>query len=138
MRDRTRPDCRLGAFLGDEAGAITLEFTALVPFFVMLLVFFADGAVIYLSHSEMYSTARGMARQMAVETITTQQEVDTYAASHLLLGGRSYQVQATFGSEMRVMISLPIGEAAIFGYFVEPIIGRVLTASATARREPLV
>jgi Flp pilus assembly protein TadG len=138
MSDRARPDRRFAAFLGDETGAVSLEFTVLLPFFVLLLVFFADAAVIYLSHSEMYSAARGLARQMAVETITTQEEVDTYAASHLFLGGRTYQVQATFGTEMQVTISVPIGEAAIFGLFVEPIIGRQLTASATMRREPMV
>jgi hypothetical protein len=138
MSDRPRPDRRRAAFLGDETGAISIEFTALLPFFVLLLVFFADAAVIYLSHSEMYSTARGLARQMAVETITTQQEVETYAASHLFLGDRTYQVRATFGAEMRVTISIPVGEAAIIGVFVEPIIGRELTASVTMRREPFV
>lgn len=138
MSDRAGAYRRLAAFLGDQTGAVSIEFTVLLPFFVLLLVVFVDGAIIYLSHSEMYHTARGLARQMAVETITTQEEVETYAASHLFLGGRTYQVQATFGNEMQVTISVPVGEAAIFGLFVEPIIGRQLTASATTRREPMV
>jgi uncharacterized membrane protein len=128
---------RLRTFLGDGTGAVTIEITTLVPFFVMLLVFFADASVIYLTRSEMYYAARDIARGMSVDTITTQQEAEAYAARHLFLGSRSYDVHANFGADMSATISIPVGEAAVFGFFLTQIIGRELSASATARREPL-
>ena len=60
---------RINRFLRDSKGAVTTEFTVLVPFFVMLLVFFADASVIYLTHSEMFNTARDIARRMSTDQI---------------------------------------------------------------------
>jgi len=125
------------SFLADEQGAVTTEFTVLVPFFLMLLVLFADGSTVYLTHSEMYTAARDTARRMSVDEITTVQQAREYAASRLLLGDREYTVTPSFGGDMTVSISLSIEDAAIFGYFLKPIIGRQLTATSTMRREPL-
>jgi len=124
-------------FLVAERGAVTIEFTVLVPFFIFLLIFFSDAAVTYLSHSEMYNAARDLARKMSVEELTTEDEVLEYAAQHLFLGNRTYKLTADFGGDMTVTISVPIEEAAIFGYFVRPLVGRQLEVSATVRREPL-
>jgi Flp pilus assembly protein TadG len=132
-----RPVPSLGGFLSCEAGAVTTEFTVLVPFFLMLLIFFADGSTVYLTHSEMYTAARDTARRMSTEEITTIQEAQQYAAGRLLLSGRSYTVTPSFGGDMTVTISLSIQDAAIFGYFLQPILGRQLSASSTMRREPL-
>lgn len=124
-------------FLANEAGAVTTEFTVLVPFFLMLLILFADGSTIYLTHSEMYTAARDTARRMSVDEITTPQQARDYAASRLLLSGRTYTVTPSFGGDMTVTISLSIEDAAIFGYFLQPVLGRQLSASSTMRREPM-
>ncbi len=123
--------------LRDDAGAVTVEFTVLVPFFVLLLVFFADASIVYLTHSEMYANARDIARKMSVDEFTTPAEVQTYASDHLFLGDRTYVVEPSFGANMTVTIAVPVAEAAISGVFFTPILGRQLTASATVRREPL-
>lgn len=124
-------------FLRDDKGAATVEFVALVPFFVMLLVFFADASAVYLTHSQMYATARDISRRMAVEEITTEGAVRNHAAAHLFLGNRTYAVASSFGGDMSVTISLSLGDAAIFGALLTPIIGRQLAATAVTRREPL-
>ena len=124
--------------LADEHGAVTVEFTVLVPFFVFLLVLFADASILYLTHSEMYNAARDIARRMATEEIETQQEVQAYAAAQMLLDDRTYIVSPEFGAEMRVTVAVPISDAAIFGFFFTPILGQALTASAHMRREPLM
>jgi Flp pilus assembly protein TadG len=132
-----RRSLSVGSFLCCDAGAVTTEFTVLVPFFLFLLIFFADGSTVYLTHSEMYTAARDTARRMSTEEITTAEQAREYAAGRLLLGDRTYTVTPDFGGNMTVTISLPIEDAAIFGYFLKPIIGRQLSATSTMRREPL-
>ena len=56
-------------FFKDEKGAVTMEFTVLVPFFVVLLIFFADASVIYFTHSEMFNAARDISRRMSTGQI---------------------------------------------------------------------
>ena len=136
-----RPRCRgadLCHWLGDERGAVSIEFTTLVPFFVFLLVFFADASIIYLTHTEMYNAARDIARRMSTEELETESEVLEYAAAHVFLGQRRYTVDAEFGGNMQVTIAVGLGDAAITGYFFAPVLGRTLTASATFRREPVI
>ena len=127
----------IDGFLNDESGALTIEFTTLVPFFVFLLVLFADASILYLTHSEMYNVARDAARRMSTEELRSGQDVVAYASQRLNLGDREYTVSAKFGGDMGVVISVPLGEAAISGYFFSPVIGRHLVASASVRREPL-
>jgi Flp pilus assembly pilin Flp len=123
-------------FVRDDTGAVTIEFTVLVPLFVLLMVLFVDVSVIYLTNSEMISNARDISRQMSVLELTTADQVRDYAAAHLFLGNREYQVEPAFGADMTVTISLPVAQAAIFGFFMTEIIGDHLFASATTRREP--
>ena len=124
-------------FIQNEAGAVTVEFTTLVVAFVMMLVFFTDASIIYLTRTEMWNVARDITRKMSVEQITTVAEVQDYAAQHMLLGGRDYVVDPDFGGEMRVRIAITVGDAAIFGAWFKPVIGDYLVAEVTMRREPL-
>jgi len=128
----------LRRFLRDQTGAVTIEFTTLVPAFVLLMVFFADASVIYLTHSEMFEVARDISRRMSTGEITTEQEVETYAAEHLFLGQRTYNVSVEMGNDMQLAIWVPIGEAAIFGVWFHPIIGKSLVATVVMNREPPV
>lgn len=128
---------RLNDFLRSEQGAVTIEFTALFPFFLFLLIFFADASMIYLTHSEMHNAARDIVRRMSTDQLTTVTEVETYAESKLLLGSREYDIQVEFGAEQIVVISVPMGEAAIFGIFFQPILGNTLAVVTRQRREPL-
>ncbi len=128
---------QLRAFLGDEEGAVSIEFTVLVPFFILLFVFFADAAVVYLTRTEMYNSARDIVRRMATEELTSMSDVVTYARDHLFLGQRTYSLSAQFGGDMTLSITVPIEQAAVFGYFMQPLFGRQLSVSVTMRREPL-
>ncbi len=131
------------AMLSDETGAVTIEFTTLVPAFVLLLVFFVDASTIYLTRSEMYNVARDAARRMSTDQLQTSDEVKTYVESHLNLGDRVYVVDPDFGGEMTVTLGIRIGDAAIFGVWFDGFLGgtstvrNVLWARASVRREPL-
>lgn len=129
---------RLSRFLADQEGAVTIEFTTLVPAFVFLMVFLVDVSVVYLSHSEMYSTARDCARRMSTRELVTKQQVLDYAAQQLHLGQRAYYVEAVFGQNMRCRIVVGVGEAAVFGGFFEPFVGKALVATAIMRAETRV
>ncbi len=123
-------------FLSDETGAVTVEFTVLVPFFIFLLVFFADAAAIYATHTNMYDFARDAARRMSTGELENANEVVAYANGNLFFGQRQYTVFTDFGRNMNVLVEIPVSEAAIFGFFFRPIIGESLIARATMNQEP--
>lgn len=123
-------------FLKDTRGAVTVEFTLLVPFFLLLMMFFADASVLYQTNSEMYNAARDIARRMATGELATVQQVRDYAASHLYLHDRYYVIYPHFGSNMTLTIAVAVDQAVFFGTFFRPILGKTMTASSTMRREP--
>ncbi|NIP76284.1 MAG: hypothetical protein GTN90_09990 [Xanthomonadales bacterium] len=85
----------------------------------------------------MTNAARDIVRRMSTDQFTTITEVEDYAETKLLLGSREYNIQVEFGAEQIVVISVPMGEAAIFGLFFRPILGETLAVVSRQRREPL-
>ena len=126
----------ISTFLRDDKGAVTVEAAVLLPFFVFLMVFFADASVVYLTHTEMYNSARDIARRMATGELETASEVRDYAEDQLHLGARQYIVDPRFGNSMSVTVAIGFDDAVIFGAFFEPLLGDTLAARAVAQREP--
>lgn len=126
-------------FLRDETGAVTIEFVTLVPMFVIMLMFFTDASILYLTHSDMFNSARDIARRMSTDQITTVEQAQAYATESLQLYDRVY-VLTTDPRLANITVTLSVGvrDAAIFGAFLAPVLGRTLTARATMRREPLL
>ncbi len=122
-------------FIKDSKGAVTIEFTVLVPAFVFIMILFVDTSIVYLTHSEMYNAARDIARRMSTHQLETPADVQAYAAEHLFLGGRVYTVDPNFGGVMSVSIAVSIKQAVIFGALFEPILGKALVATASVRSE---
>jgi len=83
-------------FLRNETGAVTIEFVTLVPMFVIMLMFFTDASILYLTHSDMFNSARDIARRMSVDQITTVAQAQTHASESLQLG----QVAAAVGPQV--------------------------------------
>lgn len=125
-------------FLSDERGAVSIEFTTLVPFFIFLLVFFTDATVIYLTHTEMFNAARDISRRMTTGELDDNADVQAYAESHLFLGQRDYYVGIDFAGDRTVAVVVSLDDAAPFGLFFQPILGRELIASATMGEEPRI
>ena len=123
------------SFIKDSKGAVTIEFTVLVPAFVFLMVSFADTSIVYLTHTEMYNAARDIARRMATHELTTESDVQAYAEEHLSLVNRQYILDPDFGGVMSVRIEVLISQAVFFGAFFEPILGRALITTASVRAE---
>ena len=123
------------SFIKDRKGAVTVEFTVLVPACVFLLILFADTSIVYLTHSEMYNAARDIARRMATHELETPSDVQAYAEEHLFLGMRQYAVDPNFGSVMSVSIAVGVNQAVFFGVLFEPILGKTLVATASVRAE---
>ena len=125
-----------GRLLRDTKGAVTTEFTVLVPFFILLLVFFVDTSVTYLTHSEMFSVARDISRRIATGELKDEADVQAHAADHLFLGDRTYFISADFTGDKTVAIIVDLDGAAIFGYFLQKMLGRDLVAVASTTEEP--
>jgi hypothetical protein len=124
-------------FIRDERGSVSLEFTMLVPFFLMFLVFFADATVIYLTDTEMFNAAREISRRASTGELQTLSQAEAYAADKLFLGARTYYIDVDFAADdKKVTIAIPVYDAAIFGFFFRPILGRALVATATTSEEP--
>jgi len=126
-------------FTHDERGAVSIEFTMLVPFFVMFLVFFADATVIYLTDTEMFNVAREISRRASTGELQDLSQAEAYANDKLFLGSRTYYLDVDFaGDENAVTLSIPVYDAAVFGFFFQPILGRMLVATATTSEEPRI
>lgn len=130
--------CAMKRCFRDETGAVSTEFTVLVPFFVLFLVFFADATVIYLTHSEMFNVAREISRRVSTGELKNLSEVEAYAKANLFLGSREYFVAADFGGEKRATLVIGLYDAAIFGAFFRPILGKELVATAATGEEPRI
>jgi len=125
--------------LRNETGAVTIEFVTLVPMFVIMLMFFTDASILYLTHSDMFNSARDIARRMSVDQITTVAQAQTHASESLQLGSRVYVITTDPKlANITVTLSVGVRDAAIFGAFLAPVLGRTLSARATMRREPLL
>ena len=132
-----REEKKINRFLRDEKGAVTIEFTVLVPFFVLLLVLFTDAAILYLTHTEMFNVARDTARRMSTGQFETDADVLAYAQQRLHVGGRrTYTIDPDFGAANRVTVFIPVSQAAIFGIWFKPVLGQTLIASSTVQAEP--
>lgn len=126
----------MSRFIQDQKGAVTIEFTTLVPAFVLMMVFFVDASVIYFTHSEMYNVARDLARRMSTGQIENDQQALDYAAERLFLGERTYVVDSDF-QDVTVTIAVRVSDAAVFGAWFRPILGQALVARSEMGREPL-
>ena len=80
---------RVSEFLCDEHGSATIEFVLWVPVYVIILVAVTDASVLYLTHTEMWNTARDSARRISVGAMTAA-DVPDRAREKLLLAGRTY------------------------------------------------
>ena len=87
----------------------------------------------------MFNSARDIARRMSTDQITTVEQAQAYATESLQLYDRVY-VLTTDPRLANITVTLSVGvrDAAIFGAFLAPVLGRTLTARATMRREPLL
>ncbi len=121
-------------FLCDEHGSATLEFVIWVPLYVVLLVAVTDASVLYLTHTEMWNTARDTARRISVRAMNAA-DAPGYAAGRLLLGGRTYTVAASDTGPVIVEIGVNVGDASVFGFF-KPVLGRELIARVEMMKEP--
>ncbi len=123
----------LDRFIRDQTGTATIEFVLWVPVYVILLVAVTDASILYLTHSEMWSTARDSARLISVGAMVAADAPDR-AREKLLLSGRAYTVAASDAGPVIVEISVNVGDASIFGFF-KPVLGRELTARVVMWKE---
>ena len=124
---------RMRAFISDDRGTATLEFVLWVPVYLILLVAVTDASVLYLTHTEMWNTARDSARRISVGAMTAAEAPDR-AREQLLLSGRTYTVAASDAGLVIVQISVNVGDASVFGFF-KPVLGRQLNARVEMMKE---
>ena len=124
---------RVSEFLRDEHGSATIEFVLWIPIYVIILVAVTDASILYLTHTEMWNTARDSARRISVGAMTAA-DVPDRAREKLLLAGRTYTVAASETNQVIVEISVGVGDASIFGFY-GPVLGRQLTARVEMMKE---
>ena len=123
----------LRAFLSDDRASATIEFVLWVPVYVIILVAVTDASILYLTHTEMWNTARDSARRISVGAMAAADAPDR-AGEKLLLAGRTYTVAASDAGPVIVEISVGVGDASVFGFF-GPVLGRQLTARVEMMKE---
>lgn len=133
----------IAAFLRDERGSHTIEFVIWIPLFLFFLAATIDASVLYLTHTEMWNTARDTARRVTTGQLGSEDEAEKYAYDELLIGGRQYWITANIDSgEVKILIQTYIWDASVFGIFglfsngSGGAIMQTLDAEVTMRLEP--
>lgn len=123
-------------FLADESGVFTVEFVALVPFFMLFFAFFVDTCMVYFSYAEMYSAARDAARRYSTDQLKTVADIEDFIEQRLIGQGFRYAIQVDpLNIEREIIISARIFDAALFGSLLYSFVGETMSARASARRE---
>ena len=126
--------CRLQKFLHDERAAVTIEFVAVFPAFVFFLLFVVDASVLFLTRTDLFNTARDVARRVSVGALHID-DMPAYVSERAILGARTYTVGAFSGSIVIVELSVNVGDASVVGFF-KPILGREMSVRVEMLREP--
>ncbi len=124
---------RLRAFISDDRGTATTEFVLWLPVYFIMLVAITDASILYLTHTEMWNTARDSARRISVGAMAAADAPDR-AEERLLLSGRTYTVAASDAGRVIVEISVGVDDASIFGFY-GPVLGRRLVARVQMWKE---
>lgn len=121
-------------FCVDETGAVTIEFVTIFPAFVMVLLFFTDTAVLFLTRTELLNLSQDALRRVAVGALHVN-DVPAYVSQRSLLGARTYTAASYSGNIAIIEMSVNVGDASVFGFFT-PILGRTMAVRVEMLREP--
>lgn len=130
----------LGQFLGDEGGALTIEFVLWIPIIVAVLITVIDATTVYVTHTEMWNVARNTARQMSTGVIGTEDEAEACATKLMELRSLPYYVDASYDEDVGVQVAilLRVNDFAIIGYSPLAILGGDIMARVIMRPNPEV
>ena len=125
-------------FLGDDSGSETVQFIVWLPLFAFLLVIVTDASFLYLYHTEMTNVARDTARRMTTGQIESNEDAQTHAYGQLFASNKPYSVIADYdpATAMTVVITVPMADVTVFGFFVRPVLGETMNARVVMRSEP--
>jgi Flp pilus assembly protein TadG len=122
------------AFANDERGAVTIEFVTIFPAFVFSMLLAVDASILYLTHTDLFTTSRDVARRVSVGALHVD-DVPAYVSYRAMLGARTYTVGTLSGSVVVVELSVNVGDASVFGFFT-PILDRQMSVRVEMLREP--
>ena len=128
----------LRRFLGDESGAMTVDFVVWLPLFVSLLVIVTDASILYLTQTEMWNVARDTVRRMTTQQLQSEAAAKCWAESEMSLYSHlAYQVDAQSSMQFNtVSITVALNDASSLGYFLQPVLGETISARVTMRADP--
>ena len=119
----------------NDSGSVAVEFVLVLPIVLIILMGVIQfGAVLY-TKSEMINTARETARRMAVAELSETDAV-TLAKNILNDTGTRFTVTATaVASDVTVLITIPMDDAALGLVFPVDFSGETLSAQVVMRAE---
>ncbi len=124
-----------------EGGATAVEFAFVAPVLIMIVTGIIQFGAIFFLQGNMSNAAREAARALAVGSIETTNEAETFVDGRLVNWGVEFNVATEFpdpddptDTDFTVVITAPLSEAAIFDY-LGVFEGGTLRASASMRGE---
>ena len=126
--------CMFQNFLRDERAAATIEFVAIFPAFVFVMLFVLDASILYLTRTDLFNVSRDVARRISVGALHID-DVPAYVSERASLGSRTYTVGSYSGSVVIIELSVNVGDASVVGFF-KPILGREMSVRVEMLREP--
>lgn len=124
-----------------QGGATAVEFAFVAPVLIMIVTGIIQFGAIFFLQGNMANAAREAARALAVGSIASSSETETFVDQKLINWGVTFNVAASFpdpddpaDTDYTVVITAPLSEAAIFDY-LGVFEGGTLRASASMRGE---
>ena len=127
---------RLIRFTKDDGGAVTIEFTLLLPLFTAFLLLVTDASLLFLRQTTLMNVARDTARAVSRYAMTAA-EAKTYAESVAKTGQGAATATVTITNGIvTVNVTTSAKSAAPFG-IVSFAVGDKLSGTATSTMEPI-
>ena len=127
-------------FLRDQRGSETVQFVVWLPLIAFVLITVTDASFLYLNHTEMTNVARDTARRLTTGNLLTEDEAKAYAYGELAQYAYNYEVLVNRDPDaaMTVVVSVPVVDVTVFGFFLTPVLGSTMGTRVVMRSDPTV
>lgn len=101
-----------------EDGAVSIEATLWVPFFVILVTLIADVALVFYGQARAMEVSQDANRAFSVGTISSADEVKTYITSRLSTMSPNAQAHVNFNDGLiTTVVVMPTADLDAVGFF---------------------
>ncbi|MDA9865094.1 pilus assembly protein [bacterium] len=102
----------------DDEGAVTVEASLWIPFFVFLITMVADVSLVFYGQARAMEIAQDGNRAYSIGTLATQEEAKTYITERLATMSPNATAQVSINRGLiTTVVNMPSGDLDAVGFF---------------------